>query len=380
MLRNYFHQYVIMASRRDLTVQLVVIGIFVFLGWGMFSTARTNLSELGMTSGFAFLERGTGWSYSFALFPARIEDTYARTLFIGFANTLFLGSISIILSTILGFIIGSIRDSSNIMVSAAASIFIQIFRNIPLILQVIFWYAVFIHMPGPRQSVSLLDSVFLSNRGLMIPTLNLSLTTSVLLLLGIILLAALLVWRRLPLLRGFAYWLLGSIALCVIASALFTPSGESILSLPSLQGLRFVGGIQVSVELLTMIVGILFYSSAYIAEVVRGGLSEVPRGYVEAGQSLGLRPFGVWSQIKLPIALRSIIPPLGNQWIFVMKATTVGIAIGFSDFFMIAATSINQSGNTLELIAILAGAFLVVNYTLARLVDLLNRRMAFKEH
>jgi ABC-type amino acid transport system permease subunit len=135
-----------------------------------------------------------------------------------------------------------------------------------------------------------------------------------------------------------------------------------------------------SVELVAMIVGIVLYGSAYVAEVVRGGLNDVPKGLTEAGQALGLSGFHIWSRIKLPMALRMIIPPLGNQWIFIMKATTIGVAIGFSDLFMLVSTSITQSGQTLELIAILMLAFLLVNFTLAQAVNWLNARLQLKAH
>ncbi|MEM7215168.1 MAG: ABC transporter permease subunit [Pseudomonadota bacterium] len=368
------------AEKRKLIIQVAIVALSVLAVWGAVTSAQKNLAELGVTAGFAFLERGTGWSYSFALFPASIDDTYARTLFIGFANTLFVGGISIVLSTILGFLIGSIRDSSNLALSSAAFAFIQFFRNIPLILQGIFWYSLLIHMPGPRQSYSMLDSIFLSNRGLMIPSLNISVTQGVTLVIASLAIMVFLIWKRFSLLKGIGIWLAATVALAVFVSLVLSPASEGMLSVPELKGLRFVGGLEVSIELLTMIIAILFYSSAYIAEVVRGGLAEVPKGLIEAGQAVGLRPSTIWSQIKLPMALRSIIPPLGNQWIFVMKATTIGIAIGFSDLFMIVTTSITQSGQTLELIAILAGAFLLVNFAIAQLVNLLNARLKLKAH
>lgn len=153
-----------------------------------------------------------------------------------------------------------------------------------------------------------------------------------------------------------------------------------MVSIPALKGLRFVGGISVSIEFVAMILAIVLYGSAYIAEVVRGGLQEVPKGLIEAGQAIGLSRSAIWSRIKMPMALRTIIPPLGNQWIFIMKATTIGVAIGFSDLFYIVSTSITQSGQTLELIALLMGAFLLVNYLIAQLTNLLNASLKLKGH
>ena len=363
---------------RRLIIQALLVVVIALIVWSSVTTARTNLNALGITGGFAFLERATGWSYSFSLLPRSVNDTYARTLTIGFLNTLFLGSLCIVLSTILGFIIGSIRDSSNLALQTIAAFFVQLFRNLPLILQLVFWYAVLIHIPGPRQAYSLGDAVFLSNRGLMLPALNISGQMALLILVFSIALAVVLMFARQSFLRALAIWAAATVV-AVVAAVIFTaPEGEPILSVPALQGLRFRGGLQMTIELVAMIIAIVLYSSAYIAEVVRGGLAEVPKGLTEAGQALGLSSRTIWAKIKLPIALRSIIPPLGNQWIFIMKATTIGVAIGFSDLFMIVSTSLTQTGQTLELIAILMGAFILINVTLAQLVNFMNSRMQLK--
>ncbi len=368
------------AKRRKLIIQGALIVLSVIVVLGAIQSARVNLAALGITSGFGFLERGTGWDYSFSLIPKSINDPYSKTLFIGFLNMMFVGFISIILSTIFGFLFGTARDASNIALKTAASVYVQIFRNIPLILQLIFLYSVLIHFPGPRQAMSIADAVFLSNRGVMIPGLNVPPSVALGLLIASLLLVAVLILLKTPLMRGLLYWLGGTVFGCIAAALIFAPAGESIFSIPALAGLRFRGGITVPIELAAMIVSIVLYGSAYIAEVVRGGLNQVPRGLTEAGQALGLTPRYIWSRIKLPMALRSIIPPLVNQWIFIMKATTIGVAIGFSDLFMLVSTSITQSGQTLELIAILMLAFLLVNFAIAQFGNWLNARMKLKAH
>ena len=368
-------------STRESLIQTVFLGLVIVIIWGAVSSARTNLSDLGISSGFAFLDRATGWGYSFSLFDRSIDDTYARTLFIGFTNTLFLGLISIVFATILGIIMGTLRDAKNIALKSFATVFVQIFRNIPLILQLVFWYAVLIHMPGPRQSYSFLDAVFLSNRGMMIPWLNVPpLAAVVILLLAAALAFVLFRWSGMRPLKKIGLWLAGSIMIAMLIGAVFKPEGEALFSIPALEGLRFAGGLTISIELVAMVISIILYGSSYIAEVVRGGLKEVPKGLVEAGQSLGLSPTNIWLRIRMPMALRTIIPPLGNQWIFLMKATTIGVAIGFSDLFMIVSTSITQSGQTLELMGILMASFLLINFSLALLVNALNSRLQLKGH
>ncbi|WP_299707366.1 ABC transporter permease subunit [uncultured Tateyamaria sp.] len=366
--------------RRKIIIQAVLIGVSLLVVYGAFTTARTNLAAQGLTSGFGFLERSTGWDYSFSLIQKDIRDPYARTLFVGFLNTLFVGFIAIVLTTFFGFLIGTARDASNIAVKTAATVYVQIFRNIPLILQLVFLYAVLINLPGPRQAMSLADSIFLSNRGMMLPGLSVSPGIAVALLLASLAIGVLLIRAKLPLFRGLAVWIGGSVILCLAVTAAFRPEGAAMFSIPELKGLRFRGGITIPIELFGMIIAITLYGSAYIAEVVRGGLAQVPKGLTEAGQALGLTKAAIWSRIKMPMALRSIIPPLGNQWIFMMKATTIGVAIGFSDLFYIVSISITQSGQTLELIAILMGAFLLVNGGLAVFTNWLNARMKLKAH
>ena len=363
---------------REIAIQAGLIALVIAIIWGAIQSAQTNLAAMGLTSGFDFLDRSTGWGYSFSLIERSIDDAYSRTIMIGFLNTLFVGFISILFATVLGFFIGTLRDSQNLGLQALSSVYVQIFRNIPLILQVSFLYSILIHFPSPKKSLTILDTVFMSNRGIMVPVFNMPLAVVAGVVIASILLAILLARFSKTTLSAVGFWILGTIVLFVVAIVIFTPEGSPVLSIPELKGLRFRGGLTLSVELVAMIVGIVLYGAAYIGEIVRGGLSEVPKGLVQAGESLGLGTFAIWWTIKMPMALRSIIPPLGNQWIFLMKATTVGIAIGFSDLFYIVSTSITQSGQTLELIAILMGLFLSVNFAMAQLVNILNGRMKLK--
>ena len=363
---------------RDIALQAGVVLLVIGIAVSAYFSAKINLAELGITSGFNFLNRDTGWGYSFSLLDRSIDDTYRRTLFIGFLNTVFVGAVSIFLATLLGFLIGTMRDSLNPGLKAISSLYVQVFRNVPLILQIVFLYSILIHFPSPKQALTIGELVFMSNRGIMVPVLTLPLWSVAAIVAGAGALALVLVRSKLGIWQALLIWLGAVAAAFAIAILTLVPEGGSILSVPYLKGLKFREGLTLSVELVAMILGIVLYSAAYIGEVVRGGLDEVPRGLVEAGKSLGLGRFAVWWTIKMPMALRSIIPPLGNQWIFTMKATTVGVAIGFSDLFYIVSTSITQSGQTLELIAILMGAFLLVNFIIARLVSLINARLALK--
>ncbi len=369
------------SNPKNIAIQAAFLTAAVVVIVSAISSARTNLDAMGLSSGFAFLDRGTGWSYSFSLIEKSIDDTYRMTLFIGFLNTLFLGIVSIVLATILGFAVGSARDANNLAMQTAAAVFIQLFRNVPLILQLVFWYAILIHMPGPRAAISIYDLVFISNRGIYAPGLNIpAAAVTILFAISVALAFLLLRYAQTGAGRKFLIWAAITCTATVVTSYALTPAGEPVVTLPELKGLRFVGGIPIPVELMAMIVAIMLYGAAYIAEVVRGGLEEVPKGLIEAGHALGLPEWAIWLKIKFPLALRTIIPPLGNQWVFLMKATTIGVAIGFSDLFMIVSTSITQSGQTLELIGILMGAFLLINFTLAQLVNALNASLKLRGH
>ncbi len=368
------------AKQRQIMIQSALIVFSLTILWVAVSNAQSNLTRLNMTSGFAFLDRGTGWDYSFSLIDRDINDRYSYTLFVGFLNTVFVGFICIVTTTFFGFIIGTLRDAQHPALRFAANVYVQIFRNIPLILQAVFLYALLIHLGGPRQAISIADVAFLSGRGMMLPGLNISATVAISLVLASILFGIVLLCTKITMWRGLLVWCCGSVLVALVVALIVKPAGESVFSVPVLQGLRFQGGINLPIELLAMILSITLYGSAYIAEIVRGGLNQVPRGLVEAGQALGLTRMSIWTRIKVPMALRSIIPPLGNQWIFMMKATTIGIAIGFSDLFYITVTSISQSGQTLELIMLLMLTFLAINYAIALFTNWLNTRMKLKEN
>ncbi|MEM9699819.1 MAG: ABC transporter permease subunit [Pseudomonadota bacterium] len=363
----------------NLAIQFGVLA-FVLLGfWSGVRNAQFNLETMGMTNGFGFLQSSTGWGYSFSLLERSINDSYMRTLTIGFLNTLFLGTLAIITTTFFGFVFGVLRSSPNPFLKTFAGVYVNIFRNIPLILQIVFWYAIFVKFPPPRQTEPMLGSIYFSNRGLQIPTLNVDAGAGVLgMVLALLVAVAILRWMRVSLgLRLIAGAAVALLILLATAIA-FSPAEEGLLSIPALAGLRFQGGVLVSIEFVAMIVAITLYGSGYIAEVVRGGLSEVPKGLTEAGESLGLSRYRILTRIQIPVAMRSIIPPLGNQWIFMMKATTIGVAIGFSDLFMIVSTSLTQTGQTMELIFLLMAAFVAINFTLAQVVNWMNARIQFK--
>ncbi len=345
---------------------------------------RTSLEAQGMTSGFAFLERSTGWDFSFAAIDYSISDTYRRTLLIGILNTLLLGVLGISFATIFGVIVGLVRTSKNYLFSLLGTIYVEVFRNVPLILQAVFWYAIVSHLPRPRSAYSLGDVMFLSGRGVYLPTLHIALWAILLMVVAVIMLLVFLRWLRRKLDGAGNYtgikWSL--IVLTVIAIAGLALAGRvpdtGLLNIPALKGLNIKGGLRMPPELTALVIAIALYGGAYIGEVVRAGLMSVPGGQIEAGRVLGLKNSQIFTRIRLPLAVRLVLPSLTNQYVQLMKATTIGIVVGFSDFFMIISTSINQSGQTLELLAILMLGFLMINLSIAFVMNTINRRIALK--
>ncbi len=362
---------------------MVISAVAVILV-AMVMNTRATLAAQSLTTGYGFLDRSTGWDFSFSVLPYTINDTYAKTILIGILNTLLLGFLGIFFATLIGIIVGLVRTSRNYLFSLLGTVYVEIFRNVPLILQAVFWYSIVSHLPKPRAALSLGDTVFLTGRGVYLPALNIS----ILAVIAALVLAALWLWQlrrlRKRLYNEGAYRsirLIGSLALllaivviCYLARTPDTP----LINMPALKGLNFKGGLRFPPELTALVLAIALYGGAYIGEVVRAGLMSVPRGQIEAGFVNGLKSSHIFTRIRLPLAVRAVLPSLTNQYVQLMKATTIGLVVGFSDFFMIISTSINQSGQTLELLSILMGGFLMINLSIAYVMNTINRKIAIK--
>ncbi len=375
---------------RNAVIQVSFVGTLLAALLIVTLTARHNLDALGIVSGFDFLFRSTGWGIGFSLIPYSPQDPYWRVILIGILNTLFLGVIGLTLATVIGVLVGMARTAENGLANLVGAFYVETFRNIPLIVQVFFWYAIATRLPGPRQAISFGDGLFLSSRGLYVPGLNVSEGLGFLAIAMALVTLGLIIWvtgarrfRRLePSQKNrLRLALLGAgILVAVILLWMGRIPDTPVISFPALKGLNFKGGVRVSPELSTLAFAIGIYGGAYIAEIVRGGFKSVGRGQVEAAKALGLNGWEVFSRIRFPLALRAMLPILTNQYVWLIKATTMGIAIGFTDFFMIISISINHSGQTIELIGILMAGFLVINFSLAAVLNRINRAIALRGH
>lgn len=369
---------------RNALLQFLYVGLLAALVVAGALIAHKNLQQQGILSGFDFLHKSAGWDVSFSLLPVSATDPYWWYFINGIINTLFLGSVGLVLATVVGAAVGLARTSSNELASLLGTAYVYFFRNIPIILQVVFWYAVLTHLPPPRTAHEMWGFA-LTNRGLYIPGVSTGTTGIWLAVLGLVLAIVLPVWLgRMPTLRkgrtartpALLVAVLGPLAFATAALAL-DRQGD-LLVIPQLQGLNFKGGLRIPPEFAAMAVGMAIYGGAYIGEIVRGGFKAVGRGQVEAAQSLGLQPWHIFMRVRLPLALRAMLPILANQYVWLIKATTLGITVGFTDFFMIVALTINHSGQTLEVIGLLMAGFLIINLSLAAVFNRINAAIALK--
>jgi len=353
-------------------VVLVVLAIII--------TGQRNIAAQGIATGFDFLERTTGWPINFSIIEVTGRSTYARVLWAGLLNTMLVGFLTLFFATFLGLILALFRVSTNMLMKLVGTTYVEVFRNVPVILQVFFWYAILTHLPRPKQAHSIADVVFLSNRGLMFPAPTLS-VNDLLILLAAFAVICLGVWVSRRGENSKVRWGHAGLLFAVIfLVVLFTgrEPGAPLLSVPELKGLRFVGGITLKPEFAALLIGLVLFGASYIGEIIRGGLLSVDQGKLEAGAALGLSGFQINRLIRIPLAFRAMLPSLANQYVWLMKGTTVGIAIGYPDYFAIVSTSINQSGQTLELLALLMGGFIVINYSIGFVMNRINERIKLK--
>ena len=375
------------ASRkvRNIAVQAVFVFVILALLAAAVVEGRQNLAAQGITTGFGFLERSTGFDVGFKLIDYGGYSSYARLLLVGLLNTLLMGALGILAANLVGLIIATFRISGNATFEAIGVVYTELFRNIPMILQVIFWYMLLLQLPPPRQALHGMGAI-LSSRGAYVPALNVGVEHAViaiaLVIAGLLALLATSVSRKLSrhsAIRRIRWSLvLATVVSMTVALWLGRIPDTPLISWPELQGLNIRGGIRLQPEFVALLFGMAIYGGAYIAEIIRAGFISVGRGQVEAARSLGLTPFQVFTRVRLPLAIRAVLPSLINLYVWLLKATTLGIVVGFTDFFAVISVSINQAGQTLELIGILMLVFVLINNSLAFVLNRVNKAIALK--
>jgi general L-amino acid transport system permease protein len=368
--------------------QLALLAAVLCLGYAVFTNARDNLAARDIASGFGFFDHTAGFGVNQALIPYSETDTYGRVFIVGLLNTLLVAALGIVFATVLGFLVGTARLSHNWLLARFAAAYVELVRNLPLLFQILFWYlAVLAALPAPRRSISVFDVVFLSNRGIVVPRPIFGSGAGIFIGSMVMAIAVALVLRSVAERRWLATGRrspsLGiRIALMVAPPvvALAVWGFPITFEWPELHGFNFVGGERIIPEFVALVVALSIYTASFIAEIVRAGLLAVPRGQVEAAYSLGLRPAPTLRLIVVPQALRVIIPPLTSQYLNLTKNSSLAVAIGYPDFFAVfAGTTLNQTGQAIEIIAITMGVYLAISLVTSLLMNWYNARVGSVE-
>ncbi|MGB6350013.1 MAG: amino acid ABC transporter permease [Pseudolabrys sp.] len=374
---------------RSIAYQLALCAVVGFLVYGAARNAIDNLARANIASGFGFWNNTAGFDISQTLidYSAR-GSTYGRAFWVGLLNTLLVAGVGIVIATILGFVIGISRLSRNWLLAKVAGGYVETIRNLPLLLQLLFWYnAVLKALPDIRESIVIGGGVYLNNLGLFLPEPIFKSGFGVVLialLAGVAGAVAFSVWahkrqevtgQQAPVLR-VALALIFGLPLAAFILAGFPLSFE----FPQSGRFNVTGGLEVLPEFAALLFGLSIYTAAFIAEVVRAGILAVSRGQTEAAYSLGLRPRLTLRLIVIPQAMRVIIPPLTSQYLNLTKNSSLAVAIGYPDLVQVfTGTVLNQTGQAVEVVAITMLVYLVISLTTSLLMNIYNSRMALSE-
>ncbi|MDA7746935.1 amino acid ABC transporter permease [Psychromonas sp.] len=373
---------------RAILFQVVALAAVIFCGFYFANNMFDNIASRGISTGFSFLNNTAGFGISQTLI--HYDDgtsTFLDVFIIGLLNTLLVSVLGIIFASIIGLLLGVARLSSNYLVSKLALVYIETFRNIPILLQILFWYNVVLAaLPSPRQSLSYLDSVYLNNRGLLLPEPIFesgSLAILIAFVIAVLSVIFLVRWSRkrhdetgqdFPIVKV-------SLAILVIAPCLvYFVAGQPISAeYPELKGFNFKGGLTIIPELLALLFALSIYTATYIAEAVRAGIESVPKGQKEAAKSLGLKDYVILTKVVLPQALRVIIPPVINQFLNLTKNSSLATAIGYPELVtLFSGTTLNQVGQAIEIILMTMAVYLVISILISLLLNWVNAKMAIK--
>ncbi len=366
---------------------ITVVGLVAFL-WYIGTNTAHNIEQRGIKTGFAFLHSTAGFGINDSPISYNPSDTYGRVFLVGLLNTLIVSFVAIILSTILGLIIGILRLSENWLVRKLSSAYIEIFRNIPILLQILFWYNVVLRsLPSPRQSISIFGKIFINNRGVYVPKPAWDTTTIAIILSIVFVVIFTFFLNRWAKKRHDATGeefpvLLTSIGMFVVFPVLayFIGGANFDFSYPHLRGFNFQGGKQYYPEFIALAMAITIYTATFIAEAVRSGIEAVGKGQKEAAASIGLSKYQSLKLVVLPQAIRIAIPPTINQYLNIVKNSSLATAIGYPELVTVfAGTTLNQVGQAIEIISITMLVYLVISLLVSAVLNWINFKMKIKE-
>jgi general L-amino acid transport system permease protein len=371
--------------RRDVLLQALVLGALVLAMVWLVANVQSNLERQNINSGFGFLSERAGFGINQTLIDYSEDSSFARVLTVGLLNTLLVSVLGIILATVLGFVLGVARLSNNWLVNKTAMVYVEIFRNVPLLLQIMFWYfGVLRNLPSPRKAVSLGDAVFLSNRGIVVPALEMTAAAWWYGAALAVSMAAYVYMRRRARAARLAdgtelsIWRpIAMIALAALACAALLGGVPFSFDVPALKGFNFRGGITVIPEFVALLLALSLYTAAFIAEIVRAGIQSVSKGQREAASALGLPDNTALRLVVIPQALRVIIPPLTSQYLNLTKNSSLAVAIAYPDIVSVfAGTTLTQVGQAVEIIFITMMIYLGLSLLTSYAMNRYNTRIA----
>ncbi|ABC32459.1 ABC-type amino acid transport system, permease component [Hahella chejuensis KCTC 2396] len=373
---------------RSVFFQVLAVGAVVAFFLYIINNALTNMEQRGITTGFAFLGDQAGFGILQSLIEYDETHSFGRTFFVGLLNTVLVAVLGIILATILGFFIGIGRLSHNWLISKLATTYIETFRNIPLLLQIFFWYfAVLQGLPSPRNSMSIGESVFFNIRGLYLPgpvyedgfgAVAFAIVVAIGIIIGLVRFER---KRQRETGKTFPLFLPSVGILCGLPLIVYFLAGSPMhWDYPVLTGFNFKGGLTIIPELIALLIALTVYTAAFIAEVVRSGIEAIPRGQSEAANALGLSNGQRLRLVIIPQAMRVIIPPMTNQYLNLTKNSSLATAIGYPDLVSVfMGTTLNQTGQAIEIIFMTMAVYLFLSLSTSALMNWYNSRIALVE-
>jgi general L-amino acid transport system permease protein len=374
-------------KKRAIFFQFCSVCAVGLIAYYLVSNTIVNLQRQSIATGFGFLKKEAAFEIGESLIPYSAANAYARALLVGALNTIKVSFVGIIVTMIVGTIIGVARLSSNWLVAKIASVYIEVMQDLPILLQLLFWYAIFYEtLPSPREAICPGAGIYLCNRGaaFTIPEAHPAhLYMFIAFVLGCVVVYWIRRWAKrrqeatgqpFPVLRISLAILIG------LPLIVWVAAGAPLkMDAPKLVGFNFQGGLTVSPEFMALLLGLVLYTSAFVAEVVRAGIQSVSKGQREAAMAIGLRPTMVLNLVILPQALRVIIPPLTSQMLNLTKNSSLAVAIGYPDFVSVANTTINQTGQSIEGVALIMGVYLLFSLSTSAFMNWYNKRVALVE-
>ena len=366
-----------MKPRLAQAVQLAFIVALSVAILGMALAAHRNLVQQGVAGGFSFLFDSTGWDVSASFLPQSASDPYWWTFVVGLANTIALSVVCIVLSTLAGVVLALLGSGESRIPRAFSRLYVWLFRNTPLIVQVFFWYHVTRHLPSVREATRVFDCCYATNRGVYLPHLEIQASPIAIVVVIAACVLVILVARQVNARRvahgraPLPKLAVGLIAFAVAAVPAAATLGVEVAT-PRLQGFNFVDATYISPEFMALVVAIVVYNTAFVAEIVNSGIRAVPRSQIEAARIIGLSTQRTFWTITIPQAIRVAIPPLINQYISLTKSTSLAIAIGYTDLFAAGVIAINHTGQAINVIAVLMLVYLAISLAISALGNAYN--------